>query len=156
MISFASVNGPSTTDVPPSAANTTLAPAELGLSPSPTSMIPAFTSCSLYAFMTANISSFGAILPSSAPSPLIMTRTFMTYSFVVDAVPTVVPGSGPHHYVERAGRVFDIGRRRVSGRAQQRPDPRLPTADPGVAGAASDHGSGHSCTTAGPWYVGVT
>src|SRR3954451_6998702 len=107
MISFASVNGPSTTDVPPSAANTTLAPAALGLSPSPPSMIPALTSCSLYAFITANISSFGAIWASSAPSPLIMTRTFMASSFVVDAGPTLVPGRRLHHYVDRRGPFFD-------------------------------------------------
>src|SRR4051812_35742124 len=134
MISFASVNGPSTTDVPPSAANTTLAPAALGLSPSPPSMIPALTSCSLYAFITANISSFGATLPSSAPSPLIMTRTFMASSFVVDAVPTLVPGPCLHHYVERPEAFFDTVLRRASRRvpaapAQQhaataRPQPR--------------------------------
>ena len=47
MISFDSVNGPSTTETSPLVSQTTFAPLLLGWSPSPASMIPAFTSCSL-------------------------------------------------------------------------------------------------------------
>src|SRR5258708_34140073 len=77
MSSFVSANGPSVT-VRFEAENRTRAPRELGVSPVPSSMIPALINSSLNLSMAANISADGISPASDAFDALPITKTFMT------------------------------------------------------------------------------
>src|SRR5258708_1042368 len=77
MSSFVSANGPSVT-VRFEPENRTRAPRELGVSPPPTTMIPALINSSLNLPMAENISGGGISPASDAFDALTITMTFMT------------------------------------------------------------------------------
>src|SRR5262249_52838843 len=80
--SFVSVNGPSVTvRWPP--LNFTRAPLELGCSPSPASITPAFTSCSLYLPIFSRISALGSAPVSGSALALTITMNRMSVPFRV-------------------------------------------------------------------------
>jgi hypothetical protein len=95
--SFVSVNGPSVT-VRFGPLNRTRAPNELGFSPSPAFIIPAFTSASLYFPMSASNCSLGSVPASELGVALTKTATFTVLSFNEPSVRCLhgtMPGSHP-------------------------------------------------------------
>ena len=77
--SFVAANGPSIT-VRVSPEKCTRLPFELGCSPSPASMIPALTSCSLKAPISVSSASLGMMPASLSAVALTMTSTRMLFS----------------------------------------------------------------------------